>query len=164
MGLSTRSFMIGLGLGIVITGITFCFIPYKSISDDEIIQKSKELGMVNPLDLSPEKFVLSQEEIIRRAKKLGMDFVKKDDNLNEKDESHEYYELDVVTIFIPQGLDSKEISSLLYENHLIDDRDAFDSYLRNNNLDRIIAYGYFDIPTKSDYKTIADIITRRSHD
>ena len=62
--------MIGLGLGIVITGITFSFVPYKSISDKEIIEKSKELGMVDPLDLSPERFVLSQEEIIKELKNL----------------------------------------------------------------------------------------------
>ena len=165
MGLSSRSFMIGLGLGIVITGITFSFVPYKSISDKEIIEKSKELGMVDPLDLSPERFVLSQEEIIKRAKKLGMDFVEKDKNSNaeskEINKSDEYFDPDVVTIFIPKGLVSKEISKLLYENNLIDDSEEFDLYLQKNKLDRVISYGYFDIPTKSDYKTIADIITKQ---
>lgn len=149
--------MIGLGLGIIISVITFCFIPYKSISNEEIIEKSKDLGMVNPLDLSPEKFVLSEEEIIKRAKKIGMKF-----NLEDKvssNKSNESGENEIVTIFIPRGLTSKEISILLYENKLIDDSNAFDLYLQKNNIDRSISDGYLDIPLKCDYKTIADILT-----
>jgi len=155
LDLSAKSLIIGLGLGIILTATFLIFIPKESLTNEDIIERAKDLGMLDPLDLAPEKFVLSEEEIISRARRIGMIFKTENTNyLEQEDVKPDGDEEEIVTIFIPRGLKSKDISIILFENHLIDDAEEFDLYLRKVNVDRVIGDGYFNISKGSNYEKI----------
>jgi len=69
----------GIGIGFIIASILFFMLKgtlneatIKEITDTEIIEKAKELGMI-PIT-KVEDVYLNDEQVIERAKELGMKF------------------------------------------------------------------------------------------
>lgn len=156
---SRKSFVIGLGLGILFGAGVFLLFPQTVIKDNpstltkqEIIEEARKLGMVHLLELDPQKFVLQNEEIIRRAKQLGM---------TKKAGADDQALTDVVTIIIPRGLGSHEISQILYKNQLIDSVEKFELFLMKNEATTKLQYGYHNIPVNGDYETILNVLLKK---
>ncbi|WP_058485182.1 hypothetical protein [Defluviitalea phaphyphila] len=168
MRISFKSLVIGLGIGIIVTSLFVMIFTLKLknekettlLTNEEIIQKAKELGMINPLDLEADKFVLSNEEIINKARKLGMEYTSTVDLQVYKEQEGQVDIEEFVTVFIPKGINSEEMAIIFYKNGLIDSVEEFNSYLKNQNLTTINNGGYFDIPKNSDYEELINIITK----
>ncbi len=64
------------------------------------------------------------------------------------------------TIVIPGGLGSDAVARLLYNEGIIDNAVAFDSYLTTNRMDRYIRSGTKVIPSGASYADIAAILIK----
>lgn len=67
-------------------------------------------------------------------------------------------ESETVTIVIVRGDSSYTVSRRLQEAGLIDDADAYDSYLVNNGYSKTIRTGTYRIPVGASWEEIAEII------
>lgn len=64
------------------------------------------------------------------------------------------------TVTIPGGLGSDQVSQILYREGIIDNAVAFNNYLIDRKMDRIIRSGVKTIPAGSSYEDIARIICK----
>ena len=67
-------------------------------------------------------------------------------------------EEEYVEIKIPYGTTASGISSILYQNKLVDDEDEFTQYIISQGVTSTLNSGVFYIPVGSDYETILNII------
>lgn len=83
------------------------------------------------------------------------------DDAEDADEKDSTEDDDVITYtFRNEGnVYSQEIVRLLYENDIIDDRQAFADFLEENNYATRIQLGEFTVTNDMTYKEIAEIIT-----
>lgn len=181
----------GIGLGIIFTSLVLLIAfggtgkPAPALSEDEIISKAQELGMITQekylnktfsdskiLELAKELGMytsdeydnksLSEEEIIEKAKSLGMDFVGNSEQNNiDEEQTATDSKSEFVTIVVSKGMDSMTISKLLKKNQVIDDWAAFDKYLHQNKLTGVLRIGSYVIEKGSDYETIVKILTKK---
>jgi len=75
----------GVGIGFILASLVFFLLrdtfaekSKESISDGEVIEKARELGMIPLTQL--DNVYLSDDEVIEKAKELGMEFIDKDKN------------------------------------------------------------------------------------
>ena len=69
-----RNVVLGIGIGIVIATIVLSFkkVPNEKMSDNEIILRAEELGMIRQTEALQKE--INEEEIIERAREIGMVF------------------------------------------------------------------------------------------
>lgn len=65
-----------------------------------------------------------------------------------------------VAFSVAAGENSYTVGAHLFRDGLVDDPDAFDSFLESNGYDNRIQNGDFEIPMGSSYEEIAKILTR----
>ena len=65
-----------------------------------------------------------------------------------------------ITVTIPGGLGSEQVSQILYNAGAVDNAASFNKYLVDRHMDRIIHSGVKNIPAGSGYEEVAGIITR----
>lgn len=82
-----------------------------------------------------------------------------DEDDEENKEDGEEREPKTVTITIEPGMASSHISSMLLEENLIDDEDAFNSYLRENDYSLRVQMGDHELQTGMSFYEIAEALT-----
>jgi len=131
--------LLGIGIGILLTNIIYDFYPkveYKEYSENEIIEKAKELGMV-----------------------FLKDSIKVDNPIqNEKNIEDEQKRVQFV---IEYGDYLKEIAENLYREGLIDDVDSFMKYVKDKGLDKKLRVGTYTLSTGMDYDEIINVLLKR---
>ncbi|RDU22402.1 hypothetical protein [Anaerosacchariphilus polymeriproducens] len=171
-----RYYLRGLGVGVIITTIILSISLYgrnKSLTDKEIIERAKELGMVEQeknknnqsqklQDLKEEQENQSKEtENKKKPEKKEQDIPKnKNENVEKKDTTSEKTK-EMIQVDITGGLGSNAIAELLFNAKLVDDAVAFNSFLTKNNYDEKLGAGAFRIPMGATYEEVAKILIEK---
>jgi len=137
-----RGIMLGMGIGLVLSGIINININGKDLSDDYIKTEAIKRGFI----------VINPEDIINKEIKNNeiKDDEKIDTEVSEKEE---------IKIEIIKGSNSYDVAELLMKSGLILDAKEFLSRLKELDKERKIQYGVYIIKKGTSYNDIIDIIT-----
>jgi len=128
--------LLGIGMGILLTNIIYNFHPnveYKEYSEEEIIEKAKELGMV-----------------------FLKDTIKVNDTTAEsKGDSKK------VKFEVKEGDSLKEVATNLFNAGIIEDVNSFIKYVKVKGFDKKIRTGSHILTSDMDYDEIIDILIKR---
>lgn len=163
-----KYYLRGLGIGIAVTVLVVGLSSgRKSMTDEEVIARAKELGMVESMVLSnmnsrqeqPDVSTNEQEETkpIEEETKPIEEETKPIEEEKKPIEIEAEKENFVFTVF--PGESSVTVSKALKEAGLVEDASAYDRFLCENGYDRKIRVGTYDIPADADQEEIARIIT-----
>lgn len=136
--------LLGLGIGIILTNFIYYISPrieYRDLSDDEIIEKAKDLGMV---------FVKDAIQV----DKVEDDY--KDDYIDESNEE----ELEEIVFKVEEGQNLTNIAENLYRLGLIDDISSFINYCKERGITSRLRVGTYKLTTGMDYETLVKILTK----
>lgn len=129
--------LLGIGIGVLLTNIIYNFHPnvqYREYSQEEIIEKAKELGMV-----------------------FLKDVIKVESDTEEKEDSKK------VEFTVKKGDSLTEIASNLHGAGIIEDVNSFVKYVREKGLDKKIRVGSFMLSPDMDFDEIIDILLKRKN-
>lgn len=127
--------LFGVGIGIIVTSIFFILNPhvkYKEYSNEEIIEKATELGMV------------TVKESLDKNKENDIEF--EEMTVGKK-----------VTISSGQSL--IEIANNLLENGIIEDKQEFVQFVLDNKMEKRLLPGDYILQSNLSYNTIMKTIT-----
>lgn len=129
--------LLGIGIGVLLTNIIYNFHPnvqYREYSQEEIIEKAKELGMV-----------------------FLKDVIKVESDTEEKEDSKK------VEFTVEKGDSLTEIANNLHEAGIIEDVNSFVKYVREKGLDKKIRVGSFMLSPDMDFDEIIEILLKRKN-
>lgn len=169
-----RYYLRGLGVGVIITTIILSISLYgrkESLTDKEIIERAKKLGMVeqeksknNPSqklqDLKEQQETKSKDTENKKKQEKKEEEAPKNEN-EEKKETSSKKAKEMISINITGGLASDAIAQLLFSAKLVDDAVAFNSFLTENNYDDKLRAGAFQIPKGATYDEVAEILIEK---
>lgn len=172
-----KYYLRGLGVGIIFTTLVMsisCVIHNNNLSDEEIIEKAIELGMVMPESQSESESGASG----------GDDSSESDGDSESEDDSETEYETQIESeresetesesetnqtvhietvqyiLHINSGDSSWAIAKELYKNGMIDSQTAFSKYMSENGYAKRLKAGTYTITKGMTYEEIAEMITR----
>ena len=173
-----KYFVRGLGVGILF-GALIMFAAYMTsgknrMSDEDVIKRAQELGMVKQSEYVLESDVTSQEttteEITTEAptttEKATTEATTTEKTTTEKatTEVSTTEKADTstqTTVTISSGMSSGAIASALANAGLVDDASKFNSFLVANGYDMKLETGNFSLETGMSYEEIAKILTTK---
>ena len=170
-----KYFVRGLGVGILF-GALIMFAAYMTsgknrMSDEDVIKRAQELGMVKQSEYVLESDVTSQEttteEITTEAttekatteaptEKTTTEKATTEASTTEKADTSTQ-----TTVTISSGMSSEAIASALANAGLVDDASKFNSFLVANGYDMKLETGNFSLETGMSYEEIAKILTTK---
>lgn len=154
-----KYFLRGLGVGVLVATLVLCISYRSQDSEQTVIQKAKELGMVFP-EKTPDTILKPSstpgETASGTAAKATND-VTKEPTAKPKDTKSG----NVHTFTVRSGLLSSSVAREMKEAGIIKDADAFDEYLEKSGMGRKVLAGKYKIPIGASYEQIAKIITRQ---
>lgn len=180
-----KYYLKGLGMGIIFTTIIMtisCVIHNNNLSEQEIIEKAKELGMVMPdTEQESEGGLFGNKNNSESLKESGTE--ETSDNQNSSAETQEpetaepivsqsettepesqtppiHVEVTQYILHIVPGDTPRMIASELYENGVIDSASDFRDYLDDNGYAKKIRTGTYTITIGMTYEEIAKMITK----
>lgn len=137
-------FILGLGIGIIITNALYSFNPnieYKEYTEEEIISSAKELGMV---------FVKDSINISKEETKL----------LDEtKTASQDEIEKELVLVVEP-GDSLEKVSNKLSLLGIVENEQDFHKFAKEKNLEKKIRVGTYKLDQNMDYEILIKILTK----
>lgn len=164
-----KSFSFGLGLGIVFSSLLFLFVSNIStnknkiennsnnnqinISNEEIEKRAKEMGMIYLNEL-PEK-----DEVIETTSSIYLE-ENNENVLNDVEETNANEDTNVITVTIDRGSNATQVARKLYEAGIVEDKDAFNSYLIEKKKTTALRSGTYNIKKGLEFSEIADILTK----
>lgn len=181
-----RYFMRGLGVGVLFSGIIFMVaymtMPSTKLSDKDIIQKAKELGMVEEEDTIGELLEEDSKSDIADDKKEEAKDQKKDESVqeattkevttqeettqdgaseeqNKKEKTTEVKPETTVEVTVSPGESSYPICQKLQELGLIEDAQAYDDYLIEHGYASRISVGTHTLKKGMSHEEIAIAIS-----
>ena len=174
-----KYFVRGLGVGILF-GALIMFAAYMTsgknrMSDEDVIKRAQELGMVKQSEYVLESDVTSQEttteEITTEAttekatteaptttEKATTEATTTEKTTTEKATTEASTQ---TTVTISSGMSSEAIASALANAGLVDDASKFNSFLVANGYDMKLETGNFSLETGMSYEEIAKILTTK---
>ena len=177
-----RYYMRGLGIGILVTAILMSVTldgKTENLSDEEIIARAEELGMVMEYDdvvladtvsdnqteeptKEPTKEPAEEPEEEQETVVTEKDEVSEAENdmMPEETQIEEIETDQTVEITVQGGDGSQTVARKLAQAGLIDDVQAYDKYLCSNGYDKRICTGTHTIPVGAGEEEIAKIITK----
>ena len=177
-----KYFVRGLGVGIVF-GALIMFAAYMTsgrnrMSDEDIIKRAQELGMVKKSEYVLDSEVTSEEttteavtteapattEKATEAATTEAATTEKSTTEKATTEAATTEQTDTktkATITVSGGMSSETISSLLEDAGLVDSASKFNSFLVQNGYDKKLETGSFDISGGMTYEEIAGILTTK---
>lgn len=168
--MSLKSFSFGLGLGIAFVSVLSLVLfraeikpknenveAVTEISDEEIIKRAKELGMISYSDLPSKK---------ETAQNSDNDYVKVTEeaveNTTEKvvvsSENQEKSNKEMVELVIKSGSTARIVSQELYNLGVIENAEDFRLYLGSSGNSKKIMTGKYLVPKDASYEEIVNII------
>lgn len=136
---------LGIGIGIIFVNALYSFYPqikYMDLGDDVIIERARELGMVNL--------------------KESIDMENPKEELIEEEEKKEVEEPKVeIEILVESGSSLTSVARKLYRAELIEDMDEFILFVKEKKLDKKIITGRYKIESDSSYEEIIETLTKR---
>ncbi len=146
--------LLGLGIGIILTNILYYINPrieYEPLSDQDIIERAEDLGMVT-----------LKENILINEKNKEINYDKNEKNSEElKQDIKNNKEDNIISFQVEKGDDLYTISKKLYEEGLISDKKDFEERVYERELSKKMHYGIYEINFNSDYDSIIDILIKK---
>lgn len=177
-----KYFVRGLGIGIIF-GALIMLAAYLtsgkgSLSDEEVMKRAQELGMVKKSEYVLDSEVASEEttteavttEASVATEKATEEATTEAPGTTEKATEEATTEAATTeqtdaktkaTITVSGGMSSETISSLLENAGLVDSASKFNSFLVQNGYDKKLETGSFDISGGMTYEEIARILTTK---
>lgn len=175
MKLVLRSFSVGLITAASIIGFFYIQDDTKQISTSE---KDFEINIETAKDLLEEKgFVVVEQQSwqqLNEQLKVQEDQVDQqskqeettDQTTTEEESPDVENELEkesgnpsVITIKVSTGMTSYDVARILYEQNLIEDEDAFITYLEDEDYSRFLQIGTFELKEGMSFYEIAEALT-----
>ena len=188
-----KFYLRGLGIGILVTTVILGIASGRkqNMSDEEVIKRARELGMVESTLLTnlpdqgkeetqPEesKMQETQPEETKpeetkpeetkpeetKPEESKAEETKPEETKPEESQPEETQNKEtdkMVSIVITKGESSTSVSKSLQKAGLVEDAAAFDKYLCANGYDKKIVTGTYEIPIGASEEEIAHLITRR---
>ncbi len=167
-----KYYLRGLGIGIIVTTLilTISFNTKRKMTDEEVINRAKQLGMVEPDNNLFENRTTGESESDKEQPSTDKPTEKETEKTTEKqteketepvteaptEEKTEAYT--EYTLYVDDYTYSESVAAMLYENGIVDDEDAFHDFLANNGYEERIISGEFKLNSNMSYQDIADII------
>lgn len=177
-----KYYLRGIGVGILFATLvlftTYCISGRGKMTDEEVIARAEELGMVMPesaLDHLNKPYDTSDtsesgsdtkedtEDTNTEAPTEGEDETTADMQTTDEEASGSTQdpgtEARIVTFTIVSGMNSWNVASILQDQGVIDNASDFDAYLEANGYSARISTGEYSIAAGTDYETIAKMLT-----
>ena len=177
-----KYFVRGLGIGIIF-GALIMLAAYLtsgkgSLSDEEVMKRAQELGMVKKSEYVLDSEVTSEEtttEAVTTEAPVATEKAKEEatteapgtterateEATTEAATTEQTDAKTKATITVSGGMSSETISSLLENAGLVDSASKFNSFLVQNGYDKKLETGSFDISGGMTYEEIARILTTK---
>lgn len=187
-----KYYLRGLGIGILVTTVILSLagVGRKNMTDEEVVKRAKELGMVESTLLSDLPDQTKTDEVRPTEPEISLQPETSEPETGpEPEESASTPETPVapeetpeapeetpvspedgnpdipagetVTLVIGRGESSTTVSKNLKKAGIVEDAAAFDRFLCNNGYDKKIITGTYEIPYGASEEEIAKIITRK---
>lgn len=175
-----KYYMRGIGIGVIfatlLLTISFYFgstgISSKEMTDEEIIEKATELGMVMPEDDSEEQE--NQEEATEEPEDASSEAQSTEEEIAEESTEESEVENEPVVEssetsvkYIPftvnSGESSDTVAANLYSAGLVDSASEFNDYMNTLGVDNRIQSGTFYVRTDSTYDDIIVLLVNKDH-
>lgn len=175
-----KYYMRGIGIGVIfatlLLTISFYFgstgISSNEMTDEEIIEKATELGMVMPEDDSEEQE--NQEEATEEPEDANSEAQSTEEEIAEESteesevENEPVVESSETTVkYIPftvnSGESSDTVAANLYSAGLVDSASDFNDYMNTLGVDNRIQSGTFYVRTDSTYDDIIVLLVNKDH-
>ena len=175
-----RSFLFGIGTGLILLSLVFYLVistneekfnintrAISSITDKELADRARELGMVFQSELEIGNSDVSDEFVIQRAIDLGMIFDESEPPISDSEQQVTDEQVAVeeqvqyVTVDIPLGSSAQRIATILQQNGVIDSANSYLNYLTDVNATTALSTGVFELPLNNDFDTITRILIAR---
>ncbi|PKM47594.1 MAG: hypothetical protein CVV03_02335 [Firmicutes bacterium HGW-Firmicutes-8] len=150
-----KDFLLGVGIGLIISAVLISFFSPVELTDEEIIAKAAKLGMVLPNEGSS---------------KTAASPVKAQDKTQDKAPVKETVEskpplqqptgeISKVQITVTSGMGSETIARILEEKGVVKDRDEFLDVVTAHKAHTRFRNGTFSLPVGGDMDDIVKILT-----
>ena len=187
-----KYYLRGLGIGILVTTVILSLagVGRKNMTDEEVVKRAKELGMVESTLLSdlpdqtktdevrptepgislqpetsePEESTSTPETPVAPEETTTTQetpTAPEETPVSPEDGNPDIPTGETVTLVIGRGESSTTVSKNLKKAGIVEDAAAFDRFLCNNGYDKKIITGTYVIPYGASEEEIAKIITRK---
>ncbi len=173
-----KYYLRGLGIGIAVTALVLTLAGggKESLTDAEIIERAKELGMVESVTLSQLTSENSSEEISEDVSEdednsepvseemasEEISDVTSEETTEDVSETPSEEDIDeYVIVEVGPGDGSDTVSRRLEELGMVEDARMYDDFLCGNGYDKILQTGVHEIPRTADWDMIAEILAGR---
>ena len=171
-----RYYLRGLGVGILVTAVimTVALSKKQPMTDDEVIKRAKELGMIENTIIKDVATPKDDEEVKAEVKEESQEEIQEEiseDIQEEVEETPEGTEPEVeaeeepeaeavVTVSVVSGDSSWSVAKRMEEIGLVDSAKEFDAFLCGNGYDKRISVGTYEISSNATWEDMAKIITK----
>lgn len=181
-----KYYLRGLGIGILVTTVILSLagVGRKNMTDEEVVKRAKELGMVESTLLSDLPDQTKTDEVRPTEPEISLQpetsepeesastpetpvapeetpVAPEETPVSPEDGNPDTPAGETVTLVIGRGESSTTVSKNLKKAGIVEDAAAFDRFLCNNGYDKKIITGTYEIPYGASEKEIAKIITRK---
>lgn len=181
-----KYYLRGLGIGILVTTVilSLASVGRKNMTDEEVVKRAKELGMVESTLLSDLPDQTKTDEVRPTEPEISLQpetsepeesastpetpeapeetpVAPEDTPVSPEDGNPDTPTGETVTLVIGRGESSTTVSKNLKKAGIVEDAAAFDRFLCNNGYDKKIIAGTYEIPYGASEEEIAKIITRK---
>lgn len=180
-----KYYLRGLGIGVLVTTIilTIAHHAQRKMSDADIIERAKELGMVMEEDTlfddsttkeeqtttkEPTKEPETTEPVTEESttkepvteEPTTKEPVTEEPTTKEPATEKPTGDLRTVTFTVTDGMYSEAVTDILYKAGIITNKAEFNSFLEKNGYSRIIQNGKHTVNSSMSYEEIAKVITK----
>ena len=188
-----KYYLRGLGIGILVTTVILSLagVGRKNMTDEEVVKRAKELGMVESTLLSDLPDQTKTDEVRPTEPEISLQpetsepeesastpetpeapeetpvapeetpVAPEETPVSPEDGNPDTPTGETVTLVIGRGESSTTVSKNLKKAGSVEDAAAFDRFLCNNGYDKKIITGTYEIPYGASEEEIAKIITRK---
>ncbi len=188
-----KYYLRGLGIGILVTTVILSLagVGRKNMTDEEVVKRAKELGMVESTLLSDLPDQTKTDEVRPTEPEISLQpetsepeesastpetpvapeetpvapeetpVAPEETPVSTEDGNPDTPAGETVTLVIGRGESSTTVSKNLKKAGIVEDAAAFDRFLCNNGYDKKIITGTYEIPYGASEEEIAKIITRK---
>lgn len=188
-----KYYLRGLGIGILVTTVILSLagVGRKNMTDEEVVKRAKELGMVESTLLSDLPDQTKTDEVRPTEPEISLQpetsepeesastpetpvapeetpeapeetpVAPEETPVSPEDGNPDIPAGETVTLVIGRGESSTTVSKNLKKAGIVEDAAAFDRFLCNNGYDKKIITGTYEIPYGASEEEIAKIITRK---
>lgn len=157
-----KYYLRGLSIGILVTVIIIAVssaLHKDELSDDEIIARAKELGMVMAEDVEAKIPADDSKEPDSMPSADGGSQGIQEENTQDVPGNTQITQIEFT---VEVGESSNQVAQKLAEQGLVDNAETFNQYMVDNGYDERVQAGNVTIPQGADYETIARLLIEKA--